>query len=80
MAGLNGAVFDLELPNTRIKLNYAAEKLFHLNGTPREDFMPPVAVTLSEKSTDDVILREGIGTLGRLLKRKPNKSSGRARR
>jgi hypothetical protein len=27
MAGLNDAVFDLQLPNTKISLNYAAEKL-----------------------------------------------------
>lgn len=70
MAGLNGAVFDLELPNTKIKLNYAAEKLFHVNGTPREDFVPFVAVKLSNKRTDDVILAEGIRTLRGLLKRR----------
>lgn len=68
MAGLNGAVFDLELPNTKIKLNYAAEKLFHMNGTPREDFVPPVTVKLSDKRPDDVILEEGIRTLRGLLK------------
>ncbi len=74
MAGLNGAVFGLELPNTKIKLNYAAEKLYHLNGTPREDFLPPIAVKLSDKRTDDVILEEGIKTLRGLLRRQPNKS------
>lgn len=79
MAGLNGAVFDLELPNTRIKLNYAAEKLFHVNGTPREDFVPPVGVKLSDKRTDDVILGEGLRTLRELVKRRANKSSGRTR-
>lgn len=72
MAGLNGAVFDLQLPNTKIKLNYAAEKLFHMNGTPREDFVPPVEVKLSGKRTNDVILEEGIKTLRRLLKRRTN--------
>jgi C-terminal processing protease CtpA/Prc len=68
MAGLNGAVFDLQLPNTKIKLNYAAEKLFHLNGTPREDFVPPVAVNLSDKRKDDAILEEGIYTLRGLIR------------
>ncbi len=68
MAGLNGAVFDLQLPNTGIRLNYAAEKLFHVNGTPREDFVPPVAVKLTGKRTDDVILAEGIRTLRGLLR------------
>jgi C-terminal processing protease CtpA/Prc len=40
MAGLNGAVFDFELPNTRIRVNYAAERLFHVDGTARENFVP----------------------------------------
>jgi hypothetical protein len=75
MAGLNGAVFDLQLPNTGIRLNYAAEKLFHVNGTPREDFVPPVAVKLSYKRTGDVILEEGIRTLRGLIKRQPNMDS-----
>ncbi len=71
MAGLNGAVFDLQLPNTGIRLNYAAEKLFHLNGTPREDFVPPVEVRLTGKSTGDVILAEGVRTLRGLRRRRP---------
>lgn len=76
MAGLNGAVFDLQLPNTGIRLNYAAEKLFHLNGTPREDFVPPVEVELSGRGTGDVILSEGVRTLRGLVGVKP----ARARR
>jgi len=74
MAGLNGAVFDLQLPNSKIKLNYAAEKLFHMNGTPREDFEPPVSVRLTGKSADDPILGTGIRTLRGLLKRQLNKA------
>lgn len=74
MAGLNGAVFDLELPNTKIKLNYAAEKLFHINGILRENYVPPVAVKLSDKRKGDVILEEGLRTLRNLYKRLPNKS------
>jgi carboxyl-terminal processing protease len=77
MAGLNGAVFDLQLPNTKIKLNYAAEKLFHVDGTPREDFEPPVAVKHSGKRRGDVILEEGIRTLRGQLKRRPNNSLNR---
>jgi C-terminal processing protease CtpA/Prc len=67
MAGLNGAVFDLLLPNSKIRLNYAAEKLFHINGTPREDFVPPASVNLTGKSTDDAILETGIRRLRELL-------------
>jgi C-terminal processing protease CtpA/Prc len=79
MAGLNGAVFDLQLPNTGIKINYAAEKLFHVNGIPREDFVPPVAVKLSGKSKDDMILAEGVRTLRGILERRPNTSLQRTR-
>lgn len=44
MAGLQGAVFTGQLKHSRIRFNYAAEKLFHLNGTPREKFVPEVVV------------------------------------
>ncbi len=74
MAGLNGAVHDLELPNTKFRLSYAAEKLEHMNGTPREDFMPPVAVNLMEakfSSSQDPILEVGIEVLKSLLKGSP---------
>ena len=70
MAGLNGAVFDLELPNTGVRLNYAAEKLFHLDGTPREDFAPPVLVNLTGREAGDPILEAGIRTLKRLQRRR----------
>lgn len=73
MAGLNGAVFDLQLPNTGIKLNYAAERLFHVNGTPREDFVPPVLVNITGEETGDPILEVGISTLNGLLRRQPNR-------
>lgn len=44
MAGLNGGIFNMQLPNTKIGVTYAGERLNHLNGTPREDFVPPVLV------------------------------------
>jgi hypothetical protein len=68
------------LPNTKIRLNYAAEKLFHLNGTPREDFVPPVAVKLSDQRTDDAILATGLRTLRGLLKRRPQNPAARGHR
>ena len=74
MASLNGAVFDLQLPNTKINLNYAAEKLFHMNGTPREDFVPPVLIKLTDNRTADPILEGGIKKLRWLLKRQRNKA------
>lgn len=63
MAGLNGSVFDFVLPNSKIRVNYAAERLFHIDGTPREDFVPPVFVNISGQDSDDAILTAGIKTL-----------------
>jgi len=40
MAHLLGALDQLELPNSRIPVRVPAEKLFHVNGTPREAFVP----------------------------------------
>jgi len=40
MAGLLGAQYNMQLPNTGIGVNYIAEKLYHVDGTPREAFKP----------------------------------------
>jgi hypothetical protein len=49
MAGLNGGIFNLELPHTKIGVTYAGEKLNHLKGTPRENFMPSVLINLLDR-------------------------------
>ena len=72
-------MFDLQLPHTGIKLNYAAEKLFHVNGTPREEFVPPVLVNLTGEEAGDPILETGISTLKELLGRQPNNGMQRTR-
>jgi len=79
MAGLNGAVFDLELPNTRIRLAYAGEKLSHLDGTPREDFVPRAPVDLSVHDIEwpgDPILEVGLRTARRLAGIAPGTTRG----
>ncbi len=48
MAGLLGATYQVQLPNTGIGLNLPAERLYHVNGTPREAFRPDVVVDLAE--------------------------------
>ncbi len=71
MAGLNGAVFDFELPRTRIPLQYAGEKLSHLDGTPREDFVPRVLVDLRDPELSgltDPILEIGLRTARKLAR------------
>ncbi len=40
MAGLAGAVSTFTLPRTGIQLRVPTERLFHIDGTPREEFLP----------------------------------------
>ncbi len=54
MAGLNGGVFNAELPNSRISFAYPGERLNHLNGTPRENFVPAVVVDFLDGKWDKV--------------------------
>ncbi|MFL5738932.1 MAG: S41 family peptidase [Flavisolibacter sp.] len=57
MARLNGAVYSYRLPNTGIGFNFPAEKLFHVNGTPRENFEPHIRVNMvQQKPGSDEIL------------------------
>lgn len=65
MARLVGATSGVRLPNTGIGVNFPTEKLFHVNGSPREDFVPPVYVDLLKVSHDhdDVILQRGLSEL-----------------
>lgn len=61
MAGLNGAIYSFTMPNTDIRFSFPAEKLFHINGTPRENFQPGIEVDLSkEKGNEDNILEEAV--------------------
>ena len=41
MAGLRGAVYTLDLEGSAFKVNLPAERLYTVDGTPREDFVPP---------------------------------------
>ncbi|WP_158011091.1 S41 family peptidase [Hymenobacter lapidarius] len=42
MARLNGAIYSYKLPNSGIGFSIPVERLFHVNGQPREAFRPPV--------------------------------------
>lgn len=71
MAGLVGATSQITLPHTRIGVNFPTEKLSHVNGTPREDFMPPIYIDLLKlrsASAKDVVLDAGLAILGRSAK------------
>jgi C-terminal processing protease CtpA/Prc len=61
MAGLNGAVYSFAMPNTGIGFSFPAEKLYHINGTPREKFKPSIELNVTmERADDDVILHKAI--------------------
>jgi carboxyl-terminal processing protease len=66
MAGLLGATRQITLPNSGIGVSFPAEKLFHVNGTPREDFVPTVPVDLIKSESQkagDPILEAGLKAL-----------------
>lgn len=70
MAGLNGGIFNVQLTHTKIGVAYAGEKLNHINGTPRENFVPPVLVNLTDRRFsrfDDPIFEVGFETLSKLI-------------
>jgi len=80
MDGLNGGIFNVELQNTKISANYAGERLNHINGTPRESFVPPVFVNLMDKRLNhlhDPIFEVGYKQLSRLINRQPLNSGVR---
>lgn len=71
MAGLNGGVFNLEVPETKIGVTYPGERLNHIDGTPREKFTPPVLVDLMDPRlvrASDPIFAAGYRTILRLSK------------
>ena len=72
MAGLLGATHQITLPNSGIGVNIPAEKLFHVNGTPREDYVPAVVVDLKKpenQNARDPILDAGLEVMRSLQKK-----------
>jgi C-terminal processing protease CtpA/Prc len=51
MAGLRGSVFDHTLPVSGIVVRLPGERLSHLDGRPRETFVPPLLVADAEAET-----------------------------
>jgi carboxyl-terminal processing protease len=78
MAGLAGAVDDITLPCTGISLGLPTARLLHLNGTPRERWVPPVVIDFeafearrtsnsdgrSASDAPDLVLTRGLAILG----------------
>ncbi len=69
MAGMGAGVEHRELPNSGIVLQISAEPIYHVNGSPRSDFRPPVSVRLDTPDAlraKDPILDAGMAELQRL--------------
>lgn len=71
LARLNGAVDGFEMPNTKIGFNIAIERLYHINGTPREQFEPAIKVDVTKQTAakeGDVILNTALTYLRSRIK------------
>jgi C-terminal processing protease CtpA/Prc len=67
LARLNGAIYSFRLPNSGIGFNFPTEKLYQLNGKPRELYRPKVLVDMRKAPTSaehDLVLDTAL----RLLK------------
>ena len=53
MAGLAGATYSLTLPRTGIGINVPAERLYHVDGTPREAFRPTIVVDVVRRTAGE---------------------------
>ncbi len=63
MAGLCGATEGVTLPDSGIGVNFPVERLYHLDGRPRERFVPRELVDLATASGADPSLDRGIAVL-----------------
>lgn len=50
MAGLLGAIYGFGMKNTGINFQIPCEKMYHINGTPREDFIPKYLTQNSDET------------------------------
>lgn len=69
MAGLLGALGEVRLPHAGFIVRIPNEKLFHLNGTPRENFVPTYAIDVStQQPGKDMALDTALDLLRRPAK------------
>lgn len=60
MAQLLGATYRIELPNSKIGVSLPAERLYHVNGSPREAFRPKIPVAMEGGAQEDEVLKAGV--------------------
>ena len=77
MARLNGAIYSYRLPQSGIGFNIATERLYHVNGQPRENYRPPVYIDLkaagAQPAAEDAALTKALELL------RPAKKPAKAR-
>lgn len=54
MSGLLGAINGFQLTETKIRYQIPTERLYHINQTPREDFLPKALTTNSKKTIEQI--------------------------
>ncbi|GAB2458165.1 hypothetical protein GCM10011375_07260 [Hymenobacter qilianensis] len=55
MARLNGAIYSFRIPNSGIGFNIPAERLYRIDGLPRENYVPQVIVPPSAGGSDKTL-------------------------
>ena len=66
MARLNGAVYSFEMPGSKIQFTFPAERLYHINGLPREQYIPPVFIDWRKgeaKQNSDIFMAKALELL-----------------
>ncbi|MBK8549976.1 MAG: PDZ domain-containing protein [Ignavibacteria bacterium] len=66
MAELIGAISGFQTADTKIPYSLPTEQIYHINGTPRENFVPGYLTDLRDpkyKDTGDPVLTEGINII-----------------
>jgi len=51
LAGLRGAIYSYRMPQTQIGFSIPVEKLYHVNGTPREQYKPKVEIDFTHAAS-----------------------------
>ena len=72
MADLAGAVNDFTLPRTGIDVAFATEQLYHVNGKPRQEWLPPVLLPdamAGAGAASDPVMARGVAELQRRIAR-----------
>ncbi|MBC6606068.1 peptidase [Hymenobacter sp. BT188] len=55
MARLNGAIYSFRMPNSGIGFNIPAERLYRIDGLPRENYVPPILIQPAAGSADQSV-------------------------